>query len=331
MKRFCFWFRLLGLVAMCSCAARAHHGLDFLLVQDAFVPAPGKGVLYGGFDWTKDGDSDSYGTEPGFMLGLLPGLAFGMGAVTADVGEGWQIYGVSPYLQMQLLPQEWSKRVRLALRVGYEFSVNPYGYTTLEAVTRTEMIQQTETIQVAAAPVPAAGSGGSSNPGGGGGPDAGPDGIPKPPRRGVRHGGHGHTTAAGGSMSTRVRTTTTTREITTYEAVRREQRIEGFNARLMLETDLTASDRLVLNLVHFNERTQGPAWGYAAGLRHAFNHDLACSVEALGNFNQENWHQAVVAAHYAPVHWGLIKLGAGFGLTNETPDLSLIAGFVVRF
>jgi hypothetical protein len=113
--------------------------------------------------------------------------------------------------------------------------------------------------------------------------------------------------------------------------MRREQRVEGLSARLMLEADLTGADRVVLNLVHFNDRAQGPAWGYAAGLRHAFHHDVAMSVEALGNFNQENWHQAVVAVHYAPVHWGLIKLGTAFGLTSETPDFSLIAGFVVRF
>ena len=147
-----------------------------------------------------------------------------------------------------------------------------------------------------------------------------------------RHAGHGHgLSGVQGGVSQQVRTTSTTREITTYEAVRREQRVEGLSARLMLEADLTGADRVVLNLVHFNDRAQGPAWGYAAGLRHAFHHDVAMSVEALGNFNQENWHQAVVAVHYAPVHWGLIKLGTAFGLTSETPDFSLIAGFVVRF
>lgn len=311
--------------------APAHHGLDFLLVQDAFVPAPGKGVLYGGIDWTQNGGTDSYFSEPGIMLGLLPGLAFGVSAETADAGEDWQVYGISPYLQVQLLPKEWTRRVRLALRVGYEFSVNPYGYTTLEAVTRTETIQRTETVRVASAPSAAA-VGGGGNSGGGGGPDAGPDGISKPPRSGVKHGGHGHGSAAAtGGYSTRVRTTTTTREITTYEAVRHEQKVEGLNARLMLEADITGADRLVLNLTHFNDRSSGPLWGYAAGLRHAFHHDFACSIEALGNFNDTDWHQGVVAVHYAPVHWGLIKLGAGFGLTRETPDLSLIAGFVIRF
>lgn len=132
-------------------------------------------------------------------------------------------------------------------------------------------------------------------------------------------------------MTTRTVENITTREVTTYEEVEREFRVEGWNARLMLEVDVTEADRVVGNLVHFNGRGTGAQWGYAAGWRHAFHHDLAVSVEALGNFNRENWHQAVVAAHYAPVHWGLIKLGAAFGLTAETPDLSLITGFLVRF
>lgn len=311
------------LLAAAPAALRAHHGLDFLLVQDAFIPAPGGGVVYGGVDWTRQEGADLYGSEPGVMLGLLPGLAFGVSSTISGVGDDWQVYGLTPYLQMQLLPKSWSRRVRLAARVGYEASVNPYTSTTLVPVTRVETIQRTETVTVAR-PVKAASSGG--NTGGGGGPDAGPDGAATP-----KHAGHGHSAPAQGGMSTQVRTTTTTREITTYEAREIEQRVEGWNARLMLEADLTGSDRLVLNLVHLSLRSEKPAWGYAAGLRHAFHHDFAVSVEALGNFNQEDWHQAVVAAHYAPTHWGLIKLGAAFGLTSDTPDLSLIAGFVVRF
>ncbi len=301
---------------------RAHHGLDFLLVQDAFIPAPGAGVLYGGLDWTRQDDTDLYNSEPGLMLGLLPGLAIGASSTVSDVGDGWQVYGITPYLQAQLLPKSWSSRVRLAARVGYEISVNPYSYSTLVPITRVETIRRTETVTVAG-PAKAAPSGGN-NGGGGGGPDA------PSPAPGPKHAGHGHASAPQRG-SAQVRTTTTTREITTYEEREIERRVEGWNARLMLEADLTGSDRFVLNLVHLNLRSEKPDWGYAAGLRHAFHHDLAVSVEALGSFNRENWHQAVIAAHYAPTHWGLIKLGAAFGLTDETPDLSLIAGFVVRF
>lgn len=319
---------------MLPCMARAHHGLDFLLVQDAFVPAPGKGVLYGGLDWTRDGNADRYYSEPGLILGLLPGLAAGLGAETGDAGEDWQVYGIAPYLQVQLLPKEWSRRVRLAARFGYEFSVNAYGYTSLEAVTRTETIQRMETVRVA--PVPrvtnAGGGGGTSGGGGSGGGGGGPDAGARPDLRSEpRHARHGAGASTGGGGVTRVRTTTTTREITTYEPVRREERVEGWNARLMLEVDVSEADRLVLNLVHFNESSRGPTWGYAAGLRHAFHHDLAVSTEVLGDFNGEGWHQGVIAAHYSPAHWGLIKLGMGVGLTSETPDMSLIAGFVVRF
>lgn len=313
---------------------RAHHGLDFLLVQDAFVPAPGKGVLYGGLDWTEINGTDRYGAEPGLMLGLLPGLAFGSGAEIADPGTGWQLFGLAPYLQFSLLPKSWSSRIRLAARVGYEFSVHPYTHTTLMPVTRTETLRRTETVRMAR-PAQTAANGGGNNSGGGGGPDSGPDAGPDQPRHATpRHGGHGHGGGGGASTTTlsqQVRTTTTTREITTYEEREFHQRIEGWNARLMLEADLTGSDRLVFNLVHLNLRSEKPAWGYAVGLRHAFHHDFAASVEALGDFNQGNWHQAVIALNYAPFHWGLLKLGTAFGLTRDTPDLSLITGFVLRF
>ena len=76
--------------------AQAHHGLDFLLVQDAFVPGAGKGVVYGGFDWTREGGAEGYKSESGVMLGLLPGLALGVGMETADVGEGWRVDGIAP-------------------------------------------------------------------------------------------------------------------------------------------------------------------------------------------------------------------------------------------
>lgn len=320
----------------------AHHGLDFLLVQDAFVPAPGKGVLYGGFDWTRYDGVDSYYSEPGVMVGLLPGLAFGMGAETGDVGNGWEVYGLAPYLQMQLLPAEWSKRVRVALRVGYEVSVTPYSSTAVVPVTRFETLREVETVVVAA---PQAGRRrGNAGGGGGGGnpqpcdPNAGPDAVCPPSqggRKAGRHAGHGPPPAArrntAGTTVQRSTTRSTVREITTYEEVEIQQRVEGFSARLMFEADLTGADRVVFNLVHFDAHGEQPAWGYAVGLRHAFHHDLAMSLEALGNLNQEDFHQAVIAAHYAPVHWGLIKLGAAFGLTDETPDLSLIAGFVIRF
>ncbi len=330
------WTRILRpLLAVLLLAAvtplRAHHGLDFLLVQDAYVPAPLSGVFYGGVDWVQQNGADLYGSEPGVMLGLLPGLALGVSSTISGVNSDWQIYGLSPYLQMQLLPKAWSKRVRLAARAGYEFSVNPYVSTVTMPVTRIETIENVETITVTrpapAAPKKGGNSGGNS---GGGGPDggSGPDGAAP------KHAGHGHTASASGGSATRAtttRVTTTTREVTTYEQREIENHVEGWNARLMFEADLTGSDRLVLNLVHLNLRTESPVWGYAAGLRHAFHHDFAVSLEALGNFNQDDWHQAVFAAHYAPVHWGLIKVGAAFGLTSETPDLSLITSFVIRF
>jgi hypothetical protein len=165
------------------------------------------------------------------------------------------------------------------------------------------------------------------------GPDAGPDAppCPNPTPPSAKHAGHAKPTRPAATGSTSTRTTKTTRETISYHNETYERRIEGFNSRLMVEADLTASQRFVANLTHYDIRGEKPAWGYALGLRHAFHHDLAMSIEALGAFNLINDHQALVAIHIAPVHWGLIKLGVSKGLTDESPDWSLITGFVVRF
>ncbi len=304
---------------------RAHHGLDFLLVQDAYIPHPGALTLFSGFDWTSDTTPDQFSAEPGAMIGIIPGIAFGIGSEISDVGDGWNAYTLSPYFQAQLLPSSWSSRVRVALRVGYDISLSPYEYTTLEPVTITRKIRKPQ--QTVVVTTKSNGGGGSSDPGACG-PDAGPD-APPCPDKAPKHVGHGHSTT-----TTQIRTTkgtVTEEQITVLKAVRHQERVEGLNSRLIIETDLSSSDRLVLNLTHFTPNRGTSQLGYAAGIRHAFSHDFAMSIEALGSFEEDNWHQAILAAHIGILHHLTFKIGGSVGLTKDTPDFSLHTGFVFRF
>ncbi|MCB1208567.1 MAG: hypothetical protein KDK97_04525 [Verrucomicrobiales bacterium] len=312
---------LLLITLACSTVpqALAHHGLDFLLVQDAYVPTPGDLTLYGGFDWARKSSDDFFSTEPGVVIGLLPGLSFGIGTEISDDGNGWNAYSLSPYFQAQILPQAWSQRVRIALRVGYDFSLTPYESTAIVPVTITRKV--TKPGRTTVVKTTSTAGGGATPPDPCTGPDCG--------KYTPKHAGHTatttHTTVVTGKPIV------TNETITVFKEVRTLDRIEGISSRLIVETDLTRSDRLVLNLTHFSP-SHGPAQlGYAAGLRHAFNHDFAMSVEALGSFDDDNWHEAVLAAHFGLTHHLLVKFGASVGLTKDTPDFSLHTGFVLRF
>ncbi len=102
-------------------------------------------------------------------------------------------------------------------------------------------------------------------------------------------------------------------------------------ARLILEADVTDSTRLVFNLICNLPDGSGPDWGYAAGIRQRLTQDLAAGVEAIGDFDSEGYHQIVGAVYFTPVSLLTLKLGAGFGLTEASPDFALHAGLNFRF
>ena len=106
---------------------------------------------------------------------------------------------------------------------------------------------------------------------------------------------------------------------------------EGVTARLIVEAALGHHDKLIFNLINFTPRQGYTGWGYAAGWRHEFNHDFATSVEAIGDYESTGYQQAVVAAHWSPWHSMTFKLGLGAGLSDETPDFSVVTGLVYRF
>ena len=103
-------------------SASAHHGRDFLLVQDYLVPAPSTGILFGNFEFSSQNGPDEWSLEPGFMYGVAPRLALGLTADFADEGEGWIYRSISPQLQFQLTDAGANMPIRFSVVAGYQFA-----------------------------------------------------------------------------------------------------------------------------------------------------------------------------------------------------------------
>jgi hypothetical protein len=54
-------------------------------------------------------------------------------------------------------------------------------------------------------------------------------------------------------------------------------------------------------------------------------------MEGIGDFSPDGMHELMAGAYWSPGHRTLIRVGAGFGLTRESPDFTLRAGLVWRF
>ena len=330
-----------------AASAHAHHGLDFLLLQDATFPQPWSGSFFNNSEWTRERALDEYATEPGLHLGVLPGLSAGVMSHFADMGDGWAYSSTTPYVVINLLPVE-IKGVRVALWTGYEFASEDETHTASPSSKKTRSTsRRTATAAVTAAPSTAVASTtnsttkGKSAPGasrsrhtggttGGGGPDA--------PATGT----HDHPVAAPAAAPPPRRDETNQQVVAepvvvpivepvhVHEGIHRHGE-SGLHSRLIIEADLSKHDKIVANLINFTPEHGKGAWGYGVGIRHAFHHDFAMSVEAVGDFDASLEHQALVAAHWSPVHWLAIKVGVGVGVTPEASDVAVHTGIVWRF
>lgn len=273
-------------------ALHAHHGRDFILVQDSAIPDYLSGVAIGGIEWTSDGDTNEFSTEPGFYIGLSKYLAFGLSAGFSDDGDGWKYTGITPQIVLSLIPPTGPTNFRAGLWVGYEYAEDISGAVSSGAH----------------------GHGGGNN---GGGPDA-------PPVSGWdfrRDKYHGIPSSSGSGTSS-----------SAQGGIQRPGE-SGLQSRLILESDVTQKTRAVLNLVSFVSGTKGkPGFGYAAGLRHEFSHDLSFGIEALGDFEERQSSQQILLTTMIglPRHLSL-RLGAGGGLTRAAPDFTLHTSFLWRF
>ncbi len=163
-----FWGFLWGVCSLLGLHTpsflQAHHGRDFILVQDSAVPAPLTGVVISGFEATREGGDTTFSSESGFYIGLAPSLAFGLMTGFSDERGSWNYTGVTPQFIVSVLPPTGPLNFRMGLWTGYEFAEEQVAADSLA---------------------------GHSHPGSGGsGPDAGPV---TPHSHGQHdHGSHSH-------------------------------------------------------------------------------------------------------------------------------------------
>lgn len=120
-----FRFRPLPcLVAICFPlnSSFAHHGQDFLLLQDAASTKPLDGSLFSNFEWSSSNGFDELGLESGFQLGIAPRLTLGATVEFGDEGNGWDYSSVMPYLHLDLTPKDLKWPIRIAIMGGYQFA-----------------------------------------------------------------------------------------------------------------------------------------------------------------------------------------------------------------
>ncbi len=103
-------------------AARAHHGRDFILVEDPNLPAPGSLQVFANSEWERTGSGNEYGVEPGVLFGLLPHLSLGLETSFRDESDGWNFNTVTPKVHVLLTPASAKLPFRAALSFGYQFA-----------------------------------------------------------------------------------------------------------------------------------------------------------------------------------------------------------------
>jgi hypothetical protein len=268
-----------------------------------------------------------------------------MNLKAGDHGDGWDFSAVAPYVQVQLTPPEMKFPVRVALIAGWQYAVSREsgGHDHGDGHSHAEKpvaVKQKAKRKVAAAAAPAAAVADPAVPCG---PEYGPDAPPcddpavtTPHDHSTHdHGdgavsaghddGHVHGVAAESGSGV------VTDDIFHAHGGIHQHGVNQWFGRLIVESDLTAADKVLFNLLVVMPEGGKAAWGYAGGYRHAFTHELALGVEAIGDFGEANQHELMAGAYLAPTHSVLVRLGAGFGLTRESADFTLRAGLVWRF
>lgn len=108
--------------------ACAHHGEDFLVVMDSTVPEPLHATAFSAIEWSRRGTEDEVSFEPGFMAGLLPGLAAGASFQFEDEdAAGWDYSAIDPSLQWTIPSGDFP--VKFAIHAGYVFAEGSDGHS----------------------------------------------------------------------------------------------------------------------------------------------------------------------------------------------------------
>jgi hypothetical protein len=107
--------------------ALAHHGQDFFVTLDSEVPAVYSATTFTSFEWSRSGTTDELSFEPGFLVGIAPGLAAGMSVSLEDDGGGnWNYSGITPQVQFQIPTGDFP--VSFGISASYSFADGAAGH-----------------------------------------------------------------------------------------------------------------------------------------------------------------------------------------------------------
>lgn len=106
--------------------------------------------------------------------------------------------------------------------------------------------------------------------------------------------------------------------------------VSGFEGRVILEYcsgDWLLGGNFIVDTGSDDDLT----YGYSAGVRYRVTNTVAAGLEAEGDFADHGSHELIAGVYFEPLEQTVIKLGAGFGLTDESPGFALHLGLVYRF
>jgi hypothetical protein len=113
----------LSLLALTSTTAFAHHGRDFILVEDYSCPCQGNAFFLGNFEWEKGNEGSEYGFSPSLMVGVLPQVSLSVEtSFREEVGADWKYNSVTPSAHIQITPIDSKSPVRFGFSAGYQFA-----------------------------------------------------------------------------------------------------------------------------------------------------------------------------------------------------------------
>lgn len=122
MNRFFFPCFVASLLALTP-TTHAHHGQDFLLIEDYQQAAPGKFFFITNFEWEKASEGNEFGLSPSLMLGVLPQVALSVDTEFRDETKSdWRYTSVTPALHVQLTPTGSDFPLKFAVSGGYQFA-----------------------------------------------------------------------------------------------------------------------------------------------------------------------------------------------------------------
>lgn len=283
--------RYLLIATLLTSPVFADHGRDFLLLQDATVPAIGDWITFTNFNASVQSGPDEAGFELGATTGIFPRTSLTAALQSADSGQGsWDWSSAGPALQFDLTPP--GSPVLIGLLIGRDFALRDQHYDHEDhheddAHDDHHEEDDHHDFEVLHADDPHE----EEEP-------------------------HEHEDEEGGNHE--------------HSGIHLHG-IDAYHARLIIEGTVCGETRWVGNLIALFPDEGETAFGYAVGIRHPVSDRLAIGAEATGDFSINDYHEATLGCYYSPIHALTLKAGLGFGLNSASPDFTFRTGLVWKF